>query len=137
MELERTVSSLSSDLLASREAEEALRGQLAQLQVLPDQVQNLMKQVLVPDLLLSHIHASVSRRWVRVKLLLELQLEQTEEIKSSFEEKQNEMQQLLEELEERLADSESSRRTEEEISKELQQQVKSVFFGLLEELRSC
>lgn len=61
MELERTVSSLSSDLLASREAEEALRGQLAQLQVLPDQVQNLMKQVLVPDLLLSHIHASVSR----------------------------------------------------------------------------
>lgn len=47
------------------------------------------------------------------------------------------MQQLLKELEERLADSETSRRTEEEISKELQQQVKSVFFGLLEELRSC
>lgn len=68
---------------------------------------------------------------------VELQLEQTEEIKSSLEEKRNEMQQLLKELEERLADSEASRRTEEEISKELQQQVKSVIFGLLDELRSC
>lgn len=61
VELERTVSNLSSELLASREAEEALRDQLAQLQVLPDQVQNLMKQVLVPDLLLSHVHAGASR----------------------------------------------------------------------------
>lgn len=54
------MSNLSSDLLASREAEEALRGQLAQLQVLPDRVQNLMKQVGFLDLLLSYIHASVS-----------------------------------------------------------------------------
>lgn len=53
----------------------------------------------------------------------ELQLEQTEQQKSSLEEKRNEMQQLLKDLEERLADSETSRHTEEEISKELQQQV--------------
>lgn len=45
MELERTVANLTKELIASREAEEALRGQLASLQVLPDQVQNLAKQV--------------------------------------------------------------------------------------------
>lgn len=38
-------------------------------------------------------------------------------------EKLNESQQLLKDLEERLVDSENSRRTEEEISKELQQEV--------------
>lgn len=58
-------------------------------------------------------------------------------MKSSLEEKRDELQQLLEELEERLAHSEDSRRTEEEISKELQQQVDPVFFGLWEELRRC
>lgn len=56
-------------------------------------------------------------------LLFDFQLEQTEQEKSSFEEKTNEMQQLLKDLEERLTDSENSRQTEEEISKELQQQV--------------
>lgn len=45
VELERTVANLNKDLIASREAEEALKGQLAVLQLLPDQVQNLMKQV--------------------------------------------------------------------------------------------
>lgn len=45
VELERTVANLTKDLVASREAEEALKGQLAVLQVLPDQVQNLMNQV--------------------------------------------------------------------------------------------
>lgn len=45
VELERTVANLNKDLTASREAEDVLRGQLAELQVLPDQVQNLMKQV--------------------------------------------------------------------------------------------
>lgn len=45
VELERTVANLNKDLIASREAEETLRGQLAGLQDLPDQVQNLMKQV--------------------------------------------------------------------------------------------
>lgn len=57
------------------------------------------------------------------QLLFDFQLEQTEQQKSSFEEKTNEMQQLLKDLEERLSDSENSRQTEEEISKELQQQV--------------
>lgn len=45
MELERTAANLTKELIASRESEEALRGQLASLQVLPDQVQNLAKQV--------------------------------------------------------------------------------------------
>lgn len=45
VELERTVANLNKELIASREAEEALKGQLAVLQLLPDQVQNLMKQV--------------------------------------------------------------------------------------------
>lgn len=45
VELERTVANLNKDLIASREAEETLRGQLAGFQDLPDQVQNLMKQV--------------------------------------------------------------------------------------------
>lgn len=45
VELERTIANLNKDLTASREAEEALKGQLAVLQVLPDEVQNLMKQV--------------------------------------------------------------------------------------------
>lgn len=45
MELERTAANLNKELTASREAEEALKGQLASLQVLPDQVQHLVKQV--------------------------------------------------------------------------------------------
>lgn len=45
VELERTVANLSKDLIASGEAEEALRGQLALLQGLPDQVQNLKELV--------------------------------------------------------------------------------------------
>lgn len=45
MELERTATNLTKELTASREAEEALKGQLASLQVLPDQVQHLVKQV--------------------------------------------------------------------------------------------
>lgn len=45
VELERTVANLNKELGASREAEEALQGQLASLQDLPDQVQNLVKQV--------------------------------------------------------------------------------------------
>ncbi|XP_051265823.1 centromere-associated protein E isoform X4 [Dicentrarchus labrax] len=48
VELERTVTSLSKELMASREAEEALRAQLeelASLQTLPDKVDHLMKQV--------------------------------------------------------------------------------------------
>lgn len=45
MELERTAANLTKELTASREAEEALKGQLASLQVLPDQVQHLVKQV--------------------------------------------------------------------------------------------
>lgn len=57
------------------------------------------------------------------QLLFDLQLEQTEQQKSSLEENTNEMQQLLKDVEEKLADSENSRQTEEEISKELQQQV--------------
>lgn len=40
-----------------------------------------------------------------------------------MEEKINEMQQLLKDLEEKLVDSENSRQTEEVISKELQEQV--------------
>ncbi|XP_011609555.2 centromere-associated protein E isoform X4 [Takifugu rubripes] len=94
VELERSAANLTKELTASREAEEALRGQLASLQVLPDQVQHLGKQ-----------------------------LEQSEQQKLSLEEKINEMQQLLKDLEEKLVDSENSRETEEEISKELQEQL--------------
>ncbi|TWW75195.1 E Centromere protein [Takifugu flavidus] len=94
VELERSAANLTKELTASREAEEALRGQLASLQVLPDQVQHLGKQ-----------------------------LEQSEQQKLSLEEKINEMQQLLKDLEEKLVDSENSRQTEEEISKELQEQL--------------
>lgn len=45
MELERTAANLTKELTASRDAEEALKGQLASLQVLPDQVQHLVKEV--------------------------------------------------------------------------------------------
>lgn len=45
MELERTAANLTKELTAAREAEEALKGQLASLQVVPDQVQHLVKQV--------------------------------------------------------------------------------------------
>lgn len=45
MELERTAANLTKELTASHEAEEALKGQLASLQGLPDQVQDLVKQV--------------------------------------------------------------------------------------------
>lgn len=45
MELERSAANLTKELTASREAEEALKGQLASLQVLPDQVQHLVKEV--------------------------------------------------------------------------------------------
>lgn len=62
------------------------------------------------------------------QLLFELQLEQTEQQKSSLEEQRNEMQQLQKHLEERLADSENARKTEEEISKELQKQVEHVLY---------
>lgn len=51
------------------------------------------------------------------------QLEESEQHRASLEEKLNEMQQLINDLEEKLADSEHSRSTEEEISKELQEQV--------------
>lgn len=51
------------------------------------------------------------------------QLEESEGHRASVEGKVNEMQQLVKYLEEKLADSEVSRTTEEEISKELQEQV--------------
>lgn len=51
------------------------------------------------------------------------QLEESEQHRASLEEKLKETQQLLKDLEEKLADSENSRATEEEISRELQEQV--------------
>lgn len=45
VELERTAADLSRDLIAARGAEEALRGQLAPLQLLPEQLQRLMERV--------------------------------------------------------------------------------------------
>ncbi|XP_030293943.1 centromere-associated protein E isoform X2 [Sparus aurata] len=59
-------------------------------------------------------------------------LQESEQHRASLEEKLNEMQQLIKDLEEKLADSENSRSTEEEISKELQEQVNQ----LTEELQS-
>lgn len=72
------------------------------------------------------------------QLLFELQLEQTEQQKSSLEEQRKEMQQLQKDLEERLADSENARQTEEEISKELQQQVEHVLYyvHILDQIRA-
>lgn len=70
----------------------------------------------------------------RGQTAVDLQLEQTEEMRSSLEEKREELQQLLEELQERLALSEDSRRTEEELSKELQQQVDAWFVGGAQEV---
>ena len=51
--------------------------------------------------------------------LFSFQLEESEQHRASLEEKV----QLMKDLEEKLADSEVSRATEEEISKELQEQV--------------
>lgn len=51
------------------------------------------------------------------------QLEESEQRRASLEEKLKETQQLAEDLEEKLVDSENSRATEEEISRELQEQV--------------
>ncbi|XP_040921131.1 centromere-associated protein E isoform X3 [Toxotes jaculatrix] len=60
-----------------------------------------------------------------------LKLEEQDQHSASLVEKLNEMQQLIKDLEEKLADSEVSRTTEEEISKELQEQLNQ----LTEELR--
>lgn len=67
-------------------------------------------------------HRNISLN-VPVHLLFSLQLEESEQHRASLVEKVNVMQQLMEDLEEKLADSEVSRTTEEEISKELQEQV--------------
>ncbi|XP_047439453.1 LOW QUALITY PROTEIN: centromere-associated protein E-like [Mugil cephalus] len=53
----------------------------------------------------------------------DLKLEEIEQHRASLEGKVNEMQQLMKDLEEKLTHSEVSRSTEEEISKELQEQV--------------
>lgn len=55
--------------------------------------------------------------------MFSFQLEESDRHRASLEEKLNEMQQLIKDLEEKLADSEVSRATEEEISKELQEHV--------------
>lgn len=66
-----------------------------------------------------------------------MQLEQSEQQKLSLKEKINEMQQVLKDLEEKLVDSENSRQTEEEISKELQEQVCWGFLILLDYNTMC
>lgn len=55
--------------------------------------------------------------------VLLFQLEESEQHRASLEDKLKETQQLVKDLEEKLGDSEVSRATEEEISKELQEQV--------------
>lgn len=52
-----------------------------------------------------------------------LQLEGSEQKRGALEGKLSDMQQLIKDLEEKLADSEASRSTEEMISRELQEQV--------------
>lgn len=52
-----------------------------------------------------------------------LQLEGSEQERAALEGKLSEVQPLMKDLEEKLADSEASRSTEEEISRELQEQV--------------
>ncbi|XP_008275454.1 centromere-associated protein E [Stegastes partitus] len=52
-----------------------------------------------------------------------LKLEESNQLRVSLEGKLNEMQQLIKDLEEKFADSEVSRTTEEEINKELQEQL--------------
>ncbi|XP_029903592.1 centromere-associated protein E isoform X7 [Myripristis murdjan] len=52
-----------------------------------------------------------------------LRLDEGDQQRASLEEKLNEVQQLMKDLEEKLADSELSRTTEEEIGKELQEQL--------------
>ncbi|XP_030578140.1 centromere-associated protein E isoform X1 [Archocentrus centrarchus] len=106
VELERTAANLNKELTASRQAEEALRAQLDELasfQTLPDKVDTLTKQ-----------------------------LEEREQEQAALQGKLSEMQQLMEDLKEKLADSEASRTTEEEISRELQEQI-----GQLNEELQC
>ncbi|KAG7508110.1 centromere-associated E isoform X3 [Solea senegalensis] len=94
VELERTVTSLSKELTAARQEEEALRAQLqelASLQTLPHEMDNMVKQ-----------------------------LEESEQQRALVVNRLKEMQQLMQE--EKLADSEVSRNTEEDISRELQEQ---------------
>nr|XP_024656155.1 centromere-associated protein E isoform X4 [Maylandia zebra] len=105
IELERTVANLNKELMASRQVETALRAQLDELavcQTLPDKVDALVKQ-----------------------------LEGSEQKRGALEGKLSDVQQLIKDLEEKLADSEASRSTEEEISRELQEQISQ----LNEELR--
>ncbi|KAM4633781.1 centromere-associated protein E [Polymixia lowei] len=59
-------------------------------------------------------------------------LEESSQQQASLEDKLNEMQQLVKDLEEKLSDSELTRSTEEEIGKELQEQLSQ----LTEELQS-
>ncbi|XP_039882970.1 centromere-associated protein E isoform X7 [Simochromis diagramma] len=105
IELERTVANLNKELMASHQVETALRAQLDELaacQTLPDKVDALVKQ-----------------------------LEGSEQERGALEGKLSDVQQLIKDLEEKLADSEASRSTEEEISRELQEQISQ----LNEELR--
>lgn len=56
-------------------------------------------------------------------MTLLFQLEESEQLRAALEDKLKEMLQLVKDLEEKLGDSESSPTTEEEISRELQEQV--------------
>lgn len=74
VELERTVANLNKELIAAREAEDALKGQMASLELLPNEVQNLLEQVRFPpflETLLSSnyfciMHNSLISSWNRV-----------------------------------------------------------------------
>ncbi|KAM9840829.1 centromere-associated protein E [Aulostomus maculatus] len=177
LDLERKVTNLNKEIAACHDREGALRAQLEELtplQALPNEVNNLMKQVsqlteelsdvqTQRDSLLSlqavsqeEVHQLRDRLQTSQEEVLKIQdelraavdrendlkhtdaekcqlmatieekalkLEERDQQQASLEEELKEAHQLVSDFEERLAHSEVSRNTEEEISKELQEQL--------------
>ncbi|GLD65996.1 centromere-associated protein E, partial [Lates japonicus] len=101
-----------ADLTAAALRENELSQQCADV---TQQLASLRTDLESSDAERSHLMASIQE--------IRLKLEESEQHRVSLVEKVNVMQQLMQDLEEKLADSEVSRTTEEEISKELQEQL--------------
>ncbi|XP_076026646.1 centromere-associated protein E [Genypterus blacodes] len=94
LDLERTVSSLNRDLAACREAEGSSRAQLAALQDLPEQLEQLKKQV---SELTEELSAAQSQRDTLLSSQVERQQE-SEQLRDALQASQQEALQLQEEV---------------------------------------
>ncbi|TNM84487.1 hypothetical protein fugu_008665 [Takifugu bimaculatus] len=105
VELERSAANLTKELTASREAEEALRGQLASLQVLPDQVQHLGKQAAEAQAVLHSVQDDIQHHRQKNADLMKL----SEQKDSDIENLSRELQRVCDELAEARRSGEEER----------------------------